>query len=93
MKITQIQPSEQTRIRLEAAKLHGKRRLTIENRLREIERETISSTIKSGAPRWEAFRKADELIAGIRDRLQELTALAEGKRATVLPMAAAGGRL
>lgn len=69
------------------------KRVTTVNRLREIERETISSSIKSGAPRWEAFRAADELTAGIRHRLAELQGITRNNQCAVLPMAAAGGRL
>lgn len=92
IEITRINPSENTRIRLEAAQIYGKRRVTVENALRELERQSIASAMKSGAARWEAFRDTDELIAAIRDRLEVLAALDKGIRATVLPLAAAGGR-
>ncbi len=60
---------DETLVRLEAAKLCGKRNITKINRLRELERQLILEAVRGGAKRWEAIKRADEFAAALGVRL------------------------
>ncbi|GAK71177.1 hypothetical protein RRU01S_15_01020 [Agrobacterium rubi TR3 = NBRC 13261] len=79
-----LDQSDEVLVRLEAAKLCGKRQLTKINRLRELERQLILEAVRGGAKRWEAIKRADEFAAALGVRLAIIEERSLRPSATVL---------
>lgn len=65
-------------IRLEAAEIRKIRPAHRAKRIRQLETQIISEAARAGLKRWEAFKRADDFLSALNERITELDCLSRG---------------